>query len=378
MERIYLDHAATTPLDKEVLEKMLPYFCENYGNADSPHATGRRAQNAVDFARDTLAAALNAKPSEIYFTSGGTEADNWALQGSAYTQKEKGRTHIIVSAIEHHAVLSAAKKLESEGFSVTYLPVNEWGMVETKALKAALRPDTSVVAVMAVNNETGVIQPVRELAKIARENGSLFLCDGVQAAPYLPLDAQALGVDMLTLSAHKFYGPKGCGALYIKSDVKMKGLIVGGEQERGLRGGTTNVPAVVGLAEAYGRTVTNLSQTQARLTALRNLFLEEIKDIEGVTLHGEGIPALLNLRFAGVSNVDFVYNMDLNGVSVAAGSACASASIKPSHVLLAMGLTEEEAKESVRFSFGKHNTEAEIRRAAAITKEVVARLRKKN
>ncbi len=375
MHRIYLDHAATTPLDSGVLEEMLPYFTEYYGNADSPHAVGRTAQNAVDCARDQIAAALNAKANEIYFTAGGTEGDNWALQGGAYAQKEKGRAHIILSAIEHHALLSAAKKLETEGFSVTYLPVNEGGMVETNALKAALRPDTGIVAVMAVNNETGVAQPVRELAEIARANGSLFLCDGVQAAPYQPLDVKALGVDMLTLSAHKFYGPKGCGALYIKSGVKMRGLIVGGEQERGLRGGTTNVPAIVGMAKAYTQTVAELDETQARLLSLRNLFLEEIRGIEGVTIHGEGIPALLNLRFAGVSNVDFVYNMDLKGVSVAAGSACASASIKPSHVLLAMGLTEEEAKESVRFSFGKRNTEEEIRRAAAIVKEVVVRLR---
>ncbi len=377
MDRIYLDHAATTPLDSEVLAEMLPYFTENYGNADSPHQAGRKAQNAVDLARDKIAAALNAKPNEIYFTSGGTEGDNWAMQGGAYAQKEKGRTHILLSAIEHHALLSAAKKLESEGFSVSYLPANEGGRVEVNALKEAIRPDTGIVAVMAANNETGVIQPVQELAQIARENGSLFLCDGVQAAPYLPLDTKAMGVDMLTLSAHKFYGPKGCGVLYIKSGVKTKGLIVGGEQERGLRGGTTNVPAVVGLAAAYTKTVAQFNQTNARLTALRNLFLANLQGLDGVSIHGEGLPAILNIRFEGVSNVDFVYAMDLKGVSIAAGSACASASIKPSHVLLAMGLTEEEAKESVRLSFGKRNTEEEIIRAAAITKEVVARLRKK-
>ncbi len=374
MDRIYLDYAATTPMDEEALTEMLPYFKERYGNPDSPHATGRGAQNAVDGARDTLAALLNAKPSEIYFTSGGTEADNWGLQGAAYAQKEKGRTHILLSSIEHHALLSCAKKLEREGFSVTLLPVNEGGMVETNALKAALRPDTGVVAVMAVNNETGVVQPIRELAQIARENGSLFLCDGVQAAPHQRIDVKALGVDMLTLSAHKFYGPKGCGALYIKSGVKMRGLIVGGEQERGLRGGTTNVPAVVGMATAYRRLVESLEGEQKKLSELRALFLGELADLDGVTVNGEGLPSLLNLRFAGVSNVDFVYAMDLKGVSVAAGAACASASIKPSHVLLAMGLTEAQAKECVRFSFGKQTTTEEVLKAAKLTKEVVRRL----
>ncbi len=375
MERIYLDNAATTPLDREVLEKMLPYFTEAYGNADSPHAAGRRAQNAVDTARDTFAALLNAKPNEIYFTSGGTEGDNFALCGGAYAQRELGKSHVIVSAIEHHAVLAAAKRLEKEGFSVTYLPVNEGGMVETNALLEALRPDTGVVSVMAVNNETGVVQPIEALAKIAHENGSVFMSDGVQAAPYMSLDVKALGVDMLTLSAHKFHGPKGCGAVYIKSGVKMQGLIVGGEQERGLRGGTTNVPAVVGLAAAYQKTVAELSQTEPHLQRLRDLFLQEVSSLEGVSVNGAGLPALLNLRFAGVSNVDFVYAMDLKGVSVAAGAACASASIHPSHVLLAMGLPEREAKESVRFSFGKSNTEEEILEAAALTKEVVTRLR---
>ncbi len=375
MDRIYLDHAATTPLHSEALKEMLPYFTEHYGNADSPHATGRKAQNAVDAARDGVAAALNAKPSEIYFTSGGTEGDNWALHSAAYAQKARGRGHIIISAIEHHAVLSAAKKLEKEGFSLTLLPVNEGGRVALSALKAALKEDTGLVCVMAVNNETGVAQPIKELAQIAHENGSLFFTDGVQAAPYMPIDVKELGVDMLTLSAHKFYGPKGCGALYIKSGVKAQGLIVGGEQERGLRGGTTNVPAVVGLAKAYKMATADFKSAEKKLQALRALFLKEIEGIEGITVNGEGIPALLNLRIRGVSNVDFVYNMDLKGVSLAAGSACASASIKPSHVLLAMGLGEEEAKECVRISLGKENTEEEMIRAAAIMKEVVTRLR---
>lgn len=379
-KRIYFDHAATTPLDEAVLQKMLPYFTETFGNADSPHAVGRKSMLAVDAARDAVAALLNAKSNEIYFTSGGTEADNWALVGGAHAQKEQGKKHIIVSAIEHHAVLAAAEKLEKEGFQITYLPVNAGGRVELNALKEAITDKTGLIAVMAVNNETGVIQPIAEIAKIAKESGAIFFCDGVQAAPYMPIDVKALGVDMFSLSSHKFYGPKGCGILYIRGGLKVKGLIVGGEQERGLRGGTTNVPAIVGLAEAYKKNVATVSASNEKIAKLSGLFLREISDMDGVEINGgeERIPSVLNVRFVGVNNADFVYNMDLAGVSLAAGSACSSASIKPSHVLLAMGRTDEEAKECVRFSFGKNNTEEEICRAAALAKEIAARLRGRN
>ncbi len=377
MERIYLDHAATTPLDKRVLEEMLPYFTARFGNADSPHAAGRTAMAGVDRARDTFAALLGAKPSEIFFTSGGTEADNWAIRGGAYAQREKGKTHIILSAIEHHALLAAAKRLESEGFSVTYLPANEGGRVEANALRAALTPNTGLVAVMYANNETGCVQPIKELAQIAREGGAYFFTDAVQAAPYLPLGVAELGVDMLSLSSHKFYGPKGCGVLYIRSGVKTQGLILGGEQERGLRGGTTNVPAVVGAGVAFERAQAEREQTQAKLLALRKAFLEGLTDLDGVEIVGEGgLPAILNLRFAGVNNADFIYAMDLKGVSVAAGSACSSGSPLPSHVLLAMGFSEEKARECVRISFGKENTLEESSRAAALTKAVARSLRK--
>lgn len=380
MKAIYLDHAATTPLDREILEKMTPYFTENYGNADSPHALGRNAMGGVDSARDALAELLNAKPSEIFFTSGGTEADNWALLGSARAQRELGKDHVIVSAVEHHAVLAAVEVLEREGFSVTYLPVNGKGKVEPSVLAAAMTERTGLVAVMAVNNETGVVQPVRELAKIAKEGGAVFFTDGVQAAPYIPIDVKAWGVDMLSLSSHKFYGPKGCGALYIRSGVKVKGLVVGGEQERGLRGGTTNVPAVVGLSAAYQKTRREMPENNAKIAALRSAFIEELSALDGVIVNAENednLSAVLNLRIEGVLNSDLVYNMDLQGVCIAAGSACASASIKPSHVLIAMGMTEAEVKESVRISFGKNNTEAEVREAAKILIERVKRLRGK-
>lgn len=375
MQRIYLDHAATTPLDKEILEKMLPYFTADYGNADSPHALGRTAMNAVDFARDKIAELVNAKPSEIYFTSGGTESDNWAIYGAAQAQKEKGKDHIILSAIEHHAAKATGEKLEKEGFSVTYVLPNEGGMVEVNAIKQAITDKTGVLAIMYVNNETGVIQPVQEMAALAKENGAVFFTDAVQAAPYMPLDVKELGVDMLSFSSHKIYGPKGCGVLYIRGGIRVKGLIVGGEQERGLRGGTTNVPAVVGMAYAYEKTVQQMQENNKKIQDLREIFLQEISDLEEVKMNGEGVPALLNLRFKGVSNVDLVYAADLKGVCIAAGSACASASIKPSHVLLAMGMDERAAKESVRISLGKDNTEEEIRTAANILKEIVRRLR---
>lgn len=381
MERIYLDHAATTPLDKEILEKMLPYFTEGFGNADSPHAVGRRAMNAVDGARDSLASLLNAKPSEVYFTSGGTESDNWAIIGGAYAARERGRTQIIVSAIEHHAGLAAAEKLEKEGFDVTYLPVNAGGRAEVNSLKEVISERTGLVCVMAANNETGAVQPVKELAAIAHEYGAIFFTDAVQAAPYLPIDVRDWGVDMLALSAHKFYGPKGCGALYIRGGTKTKALLVGGEQERGLRGGTTNVPAVVGMSAAYAKNAATMSAANEKIRTLRESFLKGISALEGVSINGEAgenLPAVLNLRFTGVHNVDFVYAMDLRGVCVSAGAACASASIKPSHVMLAMGMSEEEAKECVRFSFGRNNTDEEIKRAAEITVEVVRSLREKN
>lgn len=376
--KIYFDHAATTPVDKEVFKKIEPYYTEVFGNADSPHALGRAARNAVDEARDKVAELIGAKPSEVYFTSGGTESGNWAIRGGAYAAKARGRTHIVLSAIEHHAVLESAKKLENEGFEVTYLPVNAGGRVEVNDLKAVISNRTGLVAVMAANNETGAIQPVEELCAVARENGATFFTDGVQIAPYMPVDVKKWGVDAFSMSSHKFYGPKGCGILYLKSGVKTDKLIVGGEQERGLRGGTLNVPAIVGLAAAYEKNVATVYETNEKLKKLRTLFLSQISALDGVHINGDTahcLPSILNLRFEGVDSATFLYTMDLQGICLAAGSACASASVKPSHVLLAMGLSEQEAKSSVRFSFGKNNTEEEILRGARATVETVLRLR---
>ena len=378
MNRIYLDHAATTPLDDSVLQKMMPYFTEFFGNADSPHGIGRRAVNAVDCARDDLAQALGVKSNELYFTSGGTEADNWAIIGGAYAQKTKGKDHVIVSAIEHHAALYAAERLEKEGFTVTYLPVNAGGMVEEIALQNALTNRTGLVAVMAVNNETGTIQPIKALAELAHARDTLFFTDAVQAAPHLPLDIKGWNVDMLSISSHKFYGPKGCGVLYVKNGVKIDRFIGGGEQERGLRGGTTNVPAVVGLSTAYCQNLKDMSVINEKIDRLSKLFLDGISSLSGVSINGQQprLPAILNLRVKGVSNVDLLYKLDLKGVCVAVGSACASASVKPSHVLLAMGLSEADSRECVRISFGKENTEEEIRFAANAFVEAVNDLRK--
>ena len=378
MDRIYLDHAATTPLDKEVLNKMLPYFCEEYGNADSPHALGRKAVGAVDGARDLVALLIGAKPSEIYFTSGGTEADNWAVIGGAYAQKAKGKDHVILSSIEHHAVLYAGEKLEKEGFIVTYLPVDEGGKVALKDLEAAFTKRTGLVGVMAVNNETGVIQPIKELAAFTHEKGAIFFTDAVQAAPYMPIDVKEWGMDVMSFSSHKFHGPKGCGVLYVKGGVKIHPYIGGGEQERGLRGGTTNVPSVVGLAEAYSKNLATMAENNEKISRLVRLFLEKISPLSGVEINGKGekISGVLNLRIEGVNNVDLLYKLDLQGVCVAVGSACASGSIDPSHVLMAMGLTEKAARESVRISFGRDNTEAEIEKAAEIFVKTVESLRK--
>ncbi len=377
---IYFDHAATTPLDDEVFEKMRPYYTDVFGNADSPHGLGRRAMRGVDEARDKVAAMIGARPDEVYFTSGGTESDNWAVLGGARAQRKRGKTHVILSSIEHHAVLSAGERLEKEGFSVTYLPVDAGGRVEASALKGALREETGLVGIMAANNETGAIQPYEELAEAAHENDSLFFTDAVQAAPYLPIDVKKWGADLLSFSSHKFYGPKGCGALYIRDKTKIEKLVSGGEQERGLRGGTVNVPSVVGFAAAYEKTVREREENNRRLLALKELFLKKIfGGIENVRLNGDekhSLPAVVNLCFEGIDNAAFLYNMDLHGVAVAAGSACASMSVKPSHVLLAMGLDEKLARASVRFSFGKDNTEDEIVRGAALTKEIVALLRR--
>lgn len=367
MQRIYLDNAATTPLKKTVFERMSAYFTEEFGNADSPHATGRKAMAAVDFARDTIAAWLGAKPKEIYFTSGGTESDNWAILGAARAQAKKGKRHVLLSAIEHHAVLFAAETLRAEGFDVEEIPVNEGGRVETNAILRAIREDTALVCVMRVNNETGIVQPIEEIAKITHDAGVLFFVDAVQAAPHEAIDVREWGVDLLSVSSHKLHGPKGCGALYIKSGVQIERLVGGGEQERGLRGGTLNVPAIVGFAAAVE--ALDYEATNRAIAAAKDAFLRGISALDGVTRNGDcahAIDGVLSLRVEGVDNATLLYKTDLAGLSIAAGSACSSASVKPSHVLTAMGMSERAAKESVRVSFSGLTTEEEAQEAARI------------
>lgn len=386
-QTVYLDYAATTPLGSDVLECMLPYLTACYGNADSPHALGRKALAAVDTARDSLAALIGAKPSEVYFTSGGTEADNWGIIGGARAQKRKGKTKIVISAIEHHAALHAAETLQQEGFVIEYLPVNRGGRVQIESLEQAIDENTALVCLMAVNNETGVIQPIKEMSVLARKMGALSFVDGVQAAPHIEIDVKAWGVDMLSLSAHKFYGPKGVGALYIKSGVRIEKLIGGGEQERGLRGGTSNVAAIVGLSAAYQKARTDMEKNEKQLAELSAYFMQQLREktakidgFAGLVLNGEGeekLPSVCNVRFVGVENTALLFNLDLQGVCVAAGSACASASIKPSHVLTAMGLDERSAKECIRFSFGKENTKAQIDYAVDKIVQTVKQLVKK-
>ena len=376
MQRIYLDNAATTPLKKCVFEKMAAYLTEEYGNADSPHATGRKAMAAVDNARDTIAAWLGAKPKEIYFTSGGTESDNWAIIGAARAQKKQGRTHVLLSSIEHHAVLFAAEILQEEGFDVEQIPVNEGGMVALNTVSAMIRPDTALVCVMRVNNETGIVQPVGEIAEIAHSVGALCFVDAVQSAPHERIDVAKWKVDLLSVSSHKLHGPKGCGALYVKSGVKIERLVGGGEQERGLRGGTLNVPAIVGFAAAVQ--ALDYEKSEETIRKASEAFVEEISVLEGISFNGnreKAISGVLSVRVEGVENATLLYKTDLAGLSIAAGSACSSASVKPSHVLTAMNMSERAAKESVRISFSSLTTEEEARTAGKIFVECVQAVR---
>ena len=375
---IYFDHAATTPVDPRVLEKMLPYFSENFGNPNSQHAYGRRAAAAVDEARDTIASVLGAKPSEIYFTSGGTESDNWAIRGAAHACASRGR-HLIVSAVEHPAMISTAKELQKEGFEVTFVPVDEFGRVDMDKLGAAIRPDTTFIGVMTANNEIGTIQPIGEISALARERGILFFTDAVQAAGALPLNVNSPAVDMLSFSGHKFYGPKGVGVLYIRSGVRVGKIITGGHQERTMRGGTTNVPAIVGLAEAFRLANEELERNNAHISALRDRFIGRVlREIPYVKLNGhprDRLPNNANFSFRYIEGESLLFSLDLAGIAVSSGSACSSGSLEPSHVLLATGLPEGLAHGSIRFSFGKENTAEEIDYAVDKLKEIVLRLR---
>ena len=374
----YFDHAATTPVDPRVLQKMLPYFTENFGNPNSQHACGRRAAAAVDEARDTVAALIGAKPSEIYFTSGGTESDNWALRGAAHANAERGK-HLIVSAVEHPAMISTARELQKEGFEVTFAAVDEFGKVDLQKLKDSIRPDTTFIGVMTANNEIGTIQPLAEISALARERGITFFTDAVQAAGALKLNVKEPAVDMLSFSGHKFYGPKGVGVLYIRSGVRVGKIITGGHQERSMRGGTTNVPGIVGLAEAFRLANEEMAQNNAHVSAIRDRFIARVlREIPYVKLNGhpkDRLPNNANFSFRYIEGESLLFSLDLAGIAVSSGSACSSGSLEPSHVLLATGLPEGLAHGSIRFSFGKENTAEQIDIAVEQLKEIVVRLR---
>ena len=378
MQNIYFDHAATTPVDPRVLEKMLPYFTDNFGNPNSQHAFGRRAVTAVDEARDTVAKCIGAKPSEIYFTSGGTESDNWAMRGAAHALANRGK-HLIISAVEHPAMLSAAKELQREGFEVTPAPVDEYGTVDLAKLEEAIRPDTVFIGVMAANNEVGTLQPVKEIAALAKARGIAFFTDAVQAAGTLEVNVKELGADMLSLSGHKFYGPKGVGVLYVRSGLKLARLVAGGHQERGMRGGTTNVPGIVGLAEALRLSQEHLHENAAYVAGLRDRFVARVqKEIPFVKYNGHPenrLPGNANFSFRYIEGESLLFSLDLAGIAVSSGSACSSGSLEPSHVLLAMGVPEGLAHGSIRFSFGRENTAGEVDYAVDRLKEIAVRLR---
>ncbi len=375
---IYLDYNATTPADPAVLDAMLPYFAEKFGNASSIHSPGQRARGAVDAARASVAALLGAKPSEVVFTSGGTESDNLALFGVAAASQEP-RKHIITTAIEHHAVLNAAQALEKLGVEVTCIPVNREGVADPEDIRRALKPQTILISVMHANNELGTIQPIEEIGRIAAAADVLFHCDAVQSAGKLPLDVNRLGVDLLSISAHKIYGPKGVGALYVRSGTPLEPQFRGGHHERDRRPGTENVPGIVGLGKAAELARKNLQTDCARITSLRN----RLEDALLATCGDARVNGNCAQRVSNTSNISFhaaggealLIALDLQGIACSTGAACSSGAVGPSHVLLAIGLSPDEARSSLRFSLGRNTTAEEIDQAIAIIPQALERLR---
>ena len=378
MNRIYMDNAATTRVTQPVLEAMMPCLTTVYGNPSSVHAFGRDARRLLDEARAKVAAALNAKPNEIYFTGCGTESDNWAVRGSAYALKAKGN-HIITSAIEHHAILHTCQQLEREGFKVTYLPVDEYGQVSAADVEKAITPETTLISIMTANNEIGTIQPIAEIGAIARAHGVRFHTDAVQAVGAIPLDVKAMNVDLLSLSGHKLHAPKGVGALYIRSGVRLERLMNGGAQERTQRPGTENMPSIVGLGRAIELATAHLDEKAAYVSALRDRLINGILEtIPDTRLNGHPtnrLPGNCNVSIRYIEGESMLLNLDIKGIAASSGSACTSGSLDPSHVLLAIGLTHEVAHGSLRFSLNEDNTEEEVDYVIKSLDEVVKRLR---
>jgi len=378
MRSVYLDHNATTPVHPEVLEAMIPYFSQKFGNASSMHFSGRESKAALEDARATCAKILSCKDSEIVFTSGGTESDNYAIKGAAFANRKRGK-HIITSPIEHHAVSVSCEFLQKEGFEVTYLPVDSCGIIDPDDLRKALRPDTTLISIMHANNETGVIQDIMGLAGIAHEGGALFHTDAVQSTGKIPYAISALGCDLLSISAHKLYGPKGVGLLYIKSGTKIQAWNQGGGHERGRRAGTENVAGIVGLTKALEIAFRDMERETAKLNAMTSRFYGSLRDrIPDIHLNGSlerRVPNTLNISFKGVEGEAMILSLDMKGISVSSGSACTSGATEASHVLVAMGITGERAHGSVRFSFGRSNSEEDIDYVVDILAQEVQRLR---
>lgn len=379
MNTIYLDNNATTKTDEEVVKAMLPYLLENYGNPSSIYKMGRENRKVVEDSREKVARILNCEPNEIYFTSGGSESDNTAIRGIAYHNKNKGN-HIITSKIEHPAILETCKQLEKEGFEITYIGVNENGIVNLEELKKAIKPTTILISIMFANNEIGTIQPIEEIGKIAKEHNIIFHTDAVQAVGSIQIDVKKLNIDSLSLSAHKFYGPKGIGVLYVKKGIQFNKFINGGHQERNKRAGTENVTGIVGLAKAMELVYRDLEEHNRKIKELRNYYVEQIKEkIPYIKINGD-----MEKRLSGNSNISFRFiegeslllNLDLKGICASSGSACTSGSLDVSHVLLAIGLPQEIAQSSLRISIGKYNTKEEIDYVVKSLVEIVGRLRK--
>ena len=376
--KVYLDYSATTPVKKEVLEAMLPFFSENFGNPSSLYALGQDSKNAIQDARAQIAGLIGANAPEVIFTGSGTEADNWAVIGAAIWKRNKGR-HIIMSAIEHHALLHSGRYLEKEGFEVAYLPVDAKGFVLPEVLKSALRDDTAIVSIMFANNEIGTVQPIAELCGIAHERGALFHTDAVQALGNAPIDVKKLGVDFLSMSAHKIYGPKGVGALYIKKGVNLPTYMHGGGQESGKRAGTENVAGIVGFGKAAELAMQNLDSHIANVSGLRDYFLKRILgEIKDIRVNGDleyRLPGNINITFKYIEGEAILLLLDMEGISVSTGSACSSASLDPSHVLLAIGVPVEEIHGSIRFTVGDFTTKEDLDYTVEKLKAVTDKLR---
>lgn len=377
-KRIYADNAATTKVDSRVVEVMTPYFSGVYGNPSSIYAEGRAAKSAVETARAQVANAIGADAKEIYFTGSGSEADNWAIRSVASSLKAKGN-HIITTAVEHHAVLHTCQSLEKEGFEVTYLPVDEYGRVSAEAVKDAIKDTTILITVMFANNEIGTIMPIAQIGAVAKEAGVLFHTDAVQAIGMVPIDVKELQVDMLSLTGHKFHGPKGSGALYVRKGVKLASFITGGAQERGRRAGTENVPGIVGLGKAIELATADIPAKSAYLSKLRDAYIKKVLEtVPHAQLNGhptDRLPGNANISFSFIEGEGLLLFLDMKGISASSGSACTSGSLDPSHVLLAIGRKHEEAHGSLRISLDMENTMEDIDAIAAAVKEIVERLR---